>query len=109
MRGPWLILTEPDDYRGHIIGPEKYTSIAEVRNGAEDEEYGGTKYERANAAFIASSRTLLPAYREALACAVEALDNCFNDRHEGDKVNIHTLSALNCIAQLLEPNSRLLP
>jgi len=47
---PWAIQYSYED--GHHIGPDRYTTICTVRNGADDEEYGGKEGELANAAFI---------------------------------------------------------
>ena len=58
-KGPWNVFDGPN---GNLwIGPEEFFSIAEVRNGASDREYGGKKAERANAKLIAASPELLKA------------------------------------------------
>lgn len=50
---PWRIIANKGDFNQSIwIGSEPFHSICEVRNGAEDDEYGGEEAERANAALI---------------------------------------------------------
>lgn len=78
--GAWKIIKDRYDYNNsHWIGIDDYTSIAEVRNGADDEEYGGKETELSNAKFIASSPEifdLLTEYRAENAKLREALREC---------------------------------
>jgi len=56
-QGDWSIqyYYESDGYR---VGPEQYTTICSVKNGAGDEEYGGMIAEKANADLIAASPSM---------------------------------------------------
>lgn len=75
MPGTWAIQYSYED--GHRIGPERCTTIATARNGADDDEYGGKEGELANAAFIATAPLMaqvirqLWAEREAIKTALE--------------------------------------
>lgn len=54
--GPWKIIEQKGALNNaYWIGPEKYMSVCEVRNGADDEEYGGKEAELANARLIAAA------------------------------------------------------
>lgn len=78
--GPWQIIATPGDFNDAFwIGPEPLRSIAEVRNGAEDEEYGGPKAEAANARLIAAA----PELYDALGWCAEQLEGCWLN-HYGD-------------------------
>ena len=75
-KGPWNVFDGPN---GNLwIGPEEFFSIAEVRNGASDREYGGKKAERANAKLIAAAPELLEACANALKYDA-AIFKCAND------------------------------
>jgi hypothetical protein len=53
--GPWFVFDRRDIERGFWVGPEEFTTIAEVRHGADDEEYGGDESLIANASLIAAA------------------------------------------------------
>ncbi len=56
LQGDWAI---QHSYYGHNIGPEEFTTVCCVRNGANDEEYGGKETELANAKFIAAAPAMI--------------------------------------------------
>ena len=70
---PWAIQESFSD--GHHIGPEKYHTICTVKNGAEDEEYGGSKTEKANAEFIVHACNAHKELVEALETALEGQED----------------------------------
>lgn len=73
--GPWRVIHQKDEFNeAYWIGPEEYFSIAEVRNGADDEEYGGTETEVANATFIAASRAAAPDLIETIEALARGLE-----------------------------------
>lgn len=60
--GPWAIIHPKGELNDSFwIGPTSDHSIAEVRNGAEDEEYGGAETELANTHLIAAAPDLFAA------------------------------------------------
>jgi hypothetical protein len=75
LPGPWAIIHQKSEFNSsYWIGPVESgdlwnMSIAEVRNGAEDEEYGGPEVELANAHLVAAA----PALYAALVAAKEEL------------------------------------
>ncbi len=73
--GPWSITKNKGELNdSYWIGPDEFTSIAEVRNGADDEEYGGEEAEIANAHLIAAA----PELYEALYQATTIIENLSN-------------------------------
>jgi len=75
--GPWYSFDNKSLNGTYWIGPSSFFSIAEVRNGAEDEEYGGDKAELANAHLIAAAPDLYEALEIAVAnlrCATVCSD-----------------------------------
>lgn len=84
--GPWRIIEDKGALNeAYWIGPEPFHSICEVRNGAEDEEYGGEETEIANARLIAAAPELLEACREALL-QIEYLHDKFKATGSGNGV-----------------------
>lgn len=66
--GEWKIIAIPGEINdAYWIGTEKYHSIAEVRNGADDDEYGGPEREKANARLIAAAPDLSAELKSLLA------------------------------------------
>ncbi len=66
-RGPWKIVAPKGrNNQAHWIGlaSDEFHSIAEVRNGADDDEYGGEETELANANLIAAAPNLLKRLEE---------------------------------------------
>jgi hypothetical protein len=64
--GPWEIIRLKGELdEAYWIGPEEHTSIARVEHGAEDEEYGGSKTQLANACLIAAAPQLLALVNKA--------------------------------------------
>jgi hypothetical protein len=63
-QGPWHIIEQKGAINDcYWIGPEKHMSIAEVRHGAKDEEYGGEEAELANAKLIAAAPDMAEALK----------------------------------------------
>lgn len=70
MPGPWKVVARPGELNESCwIGPKNHElvmmSIAEVRNGANDPEYGGPKTQLANANLIAAAPELYQALKAA--------------------------------------------
>lgn len=101
--GPWIKETVPTSCGTcHKVGPHLESGKGLICL-YDDYKDGRDTEQCRKADFIASSRTVLPAYREALACAVEALEkleSCVE--YEG---KVYVKDALNRIAQLLEGKS----
>ena len=85
---PWFISHNRYSENNSFVicaNDDNYHSISEVRNGADDEEYGGIDKERNNAQFIVESRNIAPELIRVIELAEEALKSCyFRDHDEMD-------------------------
>lgn len=73
---PWRVVQDKGAMNDSIwIGKNQFHSICEVRNGADDEEYGGLKTEEYNARFICASRNIAPELIRVIELAEEALED----------------------------------
>lgn len=95
--GPWRIIEDKGALNeAYWIGPEPFHSICEVRNGAEDEEYGGEETEIANARLIAAAPDLLEALLDILPFAQHELAHIIptGDKQEVQRRVVNALEAI---------------
>ena len=80
---PWFISDDrysENNSRVICANGNNYHSIAEVRNGADDDEYGGKEREQFNAQLIATTRNVLPDLIRVIELAEEAFQNISNQQ-----------------------------
>ncbi len=82
MRGPWSTFKFDDEEIWITFPGDGFSSLAAVRNGSDDEYYGGIEVKDSNADFIAASRTDIPLLCSALREAWEKIEKLEGKNHD---------------------------
>ena len=86
-KGPWKITALKGEFDETIwIGPERFTTIANVKNGADDDEYGGIETELANAHLISAAPCMYEALHKAFEVIAQQEAEFGGPSHEGNLI-----------------------